>query len=80
MGGGERGGEHSLTVLLRSPSSSCARRGFLLDSPRLELAPLPPRGRDRDTEAERERGGEGVARGGREIPCASNRDVATKER
>lgn len=80
MGGGERGGEHSLTVLLRSPSSSCARRGFLLDSPRLELAPLPPRGRDRDTEAERERGGEGVARGGREIPCASNRDVAAKER
>lgn len=31
-------------------------------------------------ERERERGGEGVARGGREIPCASNRDVAAKER
>lgn len=66
MGGGERGGEHSLTVLLRSPSSSCARRGFLLDSPRLELAPLPPRGRDRDTEAgkrEREREAEKELRG-----------------
>lgn len=64
-GGGERGesicSPFSFVLLLPLP-----RRGFL-DSPRFELASLPPRGRDRDTETQekKEREREEL-RGGRE--------------